>query len=406
MALSSIQKEKILQEINSGKVPIESIRNFINRGEFTLEECIEHGLEDSKVEQINLLEVEEQQEQKQFEEDAEFYAKINNDEIIIQEIQRAITDGRVTDEGLLKNTIIDENLLHRIKSYSKESHPSQHNDLDLKNGYTDIFFFGQSGSGKSCVLASLFNYGEKQGYLIDDPHSINGINYKNLLVRELRNGILPDATIADVDAVTYITTELHKEDENGKMEINPLNIIEMSGEFFSEAAKDPDVWENAIDAHGYLSNSNKKLLFFIVDYHQHTEDLYTHQATQDQDFNLILSQLDMYKKCLKNTYCVYIIVNKSDLFPDGVGDKNTYATEFFMENYKGFYTNLKSKQEKNGFSLRSLHFSLGNFIFNNSYLTEMNQECPEQLIESISKQSSRRKSKGWFNKMFESSEEL
>jgi len=77
-----------------------------------------------------------------------------------------------------------------------------------------------------------------------------------------------------------------------------------------------------------------------------------------------------------------------------------------MENYKGFYTNLKSKQEKNGFALRSLHFSLGNFIFNNSYLTEMNQECPEQLIESISKQSSRRKSKGWFNKMFESSEEL
>ena len=27
----------------------------------------------------------------------------------------------------------------------------------------------------------------------------------------------------------------------------------------------------------------------------------------------------------------------------------------------------------------------------------MNQECPEQLIESISKQASRKKSKGWFN---------
>ena len=405
MALTSIQKEAFLRRIN--EIPVASLKNKIDNNELTLDECIEHGLEESKIEELSFLKEEEEQQQQQFEEDAEFYSKINDDEIVIQEIQRAIIDGRVTEEGLLENTIIDENLLKRIKSYSKENHPSQHNDLDLKNGYTDVFFFGQSGSGKSCVLASFFNYGENQRYLIDDPHSINGINYKNLLVRELRNGILPHATQASVDAVTYITTELHKVDsEDGTKNINPLNIIEMSGEFFSSAAQDPTVWENAIDAHGYLSNSNKKLLFFIVDYHQHTEDSYSNHATQDQDFNLILSQLDNYKKCLKNTYCVYIIVNKSDLFPEDCGDKNLYAKQFFQENYRGFYTNLQAKQEKNGFELRSLHFSLGNFIFNNSYLTEMNQECPEKLIESISKQASRRKSKGWFNKMFESSEEL
>ena len=403
MALTAIQKEAFLRRIN--EIPIESLKNKIDNNELTLDECIEHGLDSSKIEQLSLLEIEEEQQQQQFEEDSEFYTSINNDEVIIQEIQRAIFDGRVTEQGLLENTIIDENLLRRIKGYSKETHPSQHNDLDLKKAYTDIFFFGQSGSGKSCVLASLFNYGEQAGYLIDDPHSINGINYKNLLVRELRNGILPAATDATVDAVTYITTELHKEND-GNIEVNPLNIIEMSGEFFSEAAKNPEIWENAIDAHGYLSNSNKKLLFFVVDYHQHTEDSFTNRATQDQDFNLILSQLDEYNKCLKNTYCVYIIVNKSDLFPDDVGDKNEFAKEFFMENYRGFYTNLKSKQEKNGFQLQSLHFSLGNFIFNNSYLTEMNQQCPEKLIESISKQASRRKSKNWFSKMFESSEDL
>ena len=399
MPLTPNQKEAILKNINN--IPVKSILSLIEeKEELTLEECMEHGLEASKIEELNLLKEEDAVIAERVQEDSAFYEKINNDEVIIQQIQGALFDGRVTDEGLLENTIIDAGLLKRIKQYSKQTHPSQHNDLPLKKGYTDIFFFGKSGSGKSCVLASLFNYAENEGYFIDDTHAINGINYKNLLVRELQNGILPDATEASVDAVTYITTELHK---NG--EINPLNIIEMSGEFFSNAAKDPTVWENSIDAHGYLSNSNKKLLFFVVDYKQYTDGEDPENSTQSQDFNLILSQLDLYEKALNNTYCIYIVVNKSDKFPEGIADENEFAKEFFMENFKGVYTNLKVKQEKNGFQLRLIHFSVGNFIFNNSYLSQMNTECPSKLIESISKQASRKKSRGWL-KMFSSSDEL
>ena len=399
MALSQIQKDAILRGIN--ELPIENINRFIEQGDLTIEECTENGIDPDKLEQVNSLKEQIIEEQEKFEEDSEFYEKINNNEMIIQEIKRALDSGKVTPEGLLENTIIDERLLRSIERYKKQTHPSQHNDLDLKKGYTDIFFFGKSGSGKSCVLASLFNYAEDQGYFIDDPHSINGINYKNLLVRELKNGILPDATEASVDAVTYITTELHKDGE-----INPLNIIEMSGEFFSSAAKDPDVWKNSIDAHGYLSNSNKKLLFFVVDYKLYTEGEDPENSTQSQDFNLILSQLDKYEKALNNTYCVYIIVNKSDKFPETEVDKNAFAKEFFMKNFKGVYTNLKAKQDTNGFQLRSMHFSAGNFIFNNSYLSQMNTECPAKLIDSISKQASRRKSGGWLSKVFSSSDEL
>ena len=230
--------------------------------------------------------------------------------------------------------------------------------------------------------------------------SIKGINYKNLLVRELKNGILPDANQASVDAVTYITTELHL---NG--DINPLNFVEMSGEFFSRAAEDPSYWEDSIDAHGYLSNSNKKLLFFIVDYNMYNEGEFS-EATQDQEINLILSQLDVYEKALKNTYCIYIIVNKSDKFPEGITNKNKFAKDFFIDNFKGVYTNLKSKQEKHGFELKSFHFSTGEFILNNSYLNAINSECPRDLIDSISKQAARRKKGGWFGKLFGDGEEL
>ena len=41
-----------------------------------------------------------------------------------------------------------------------------------------------------------------------------------------------------------------------------------------------------------------------------------------------------------------------------------------------------------------------NYIFNNSYLKAMNKECPKSVIHSIAKQSYRKKSGGWFSKLF------
>ena len=396
--LTALQKEALLKGIN--KIPVNLIKKKIDNLELTLDECIEHGLDLSKVEEIQTIKIQQEEIKEKLAEDKEFYDRINNDEIIIQEIQRALNDGRVTEEGLMNNTEINDDLLRRIKSYKKQFHPSENNDVPLVDG-TDIFFFGKSKSGKSCVLASIFNYAEVEGLFIDNPVSINGINYKNVIVRELQNGILPDSTEATEDAVTYITTELHKDGE-----VNPLNFIEMSGEFFSKAAKKPDEWDKSIDAHGYLSNSNKKLLFFIVDYQMYSDGEDTSGATQSQDFNLILSQLDNYEKALKNTNCIYIIVNKSDKFPPNVEDKDKFAKEFFMNNFRAVYTNLKAKQEKYGFQLRSFDFSVGNFVFNNSYLKEMNYECPRSVLNSIAKQTKRNSKKGWLGSMFSNNDEI
>jgi GTP-binding protein EngB required for normal cell division len=396
--LTALQKEALLRGIN--KIPVNLIKKKIDNLELTLDECIEHGLDLSKVEEIQTIKIQQEEIKEKLAEDKEFYDRINNDEIIIQEIQRALNDGRVTEEGLMNNTEINDDLLRRIKSYKKQFHPSENNDVPLVDG-TDIFFFGKSKSGKSCVLASIFNYAEVEGLFIDNPVSINGINYKNVIVRELQNGILPDSTEATEDAVTYITTELHKDGE-----VNPLNFIEMSGEFFSKAAENPDEWDKSIDAHGYLSNSNKKLLFFIVDYQMYSEGEDTSGATQSQDFNLILSQLDNYEKALKNTNCIYIIVNKSDKFPPNVTDKDKFAKEFFMNNFRAVYTNLKAKQDKYNFELRSFDFSVGNFVFNNSYLKEMNYECPRSVLNSIAKQSRRNSKKGWLGSMFSNNDEI
>jgi len=367
---------------------------LIDAAEISLDEFIEHGLDTSKVEEIQALRRKGAEIKKQMEEDQAFYDLINNDEKAIDEIQQALRSGEVTDQGLLNNTIIDENLLKRVKGFSQVLNSPENNNVPLGAG-TDIFFFGRSGSGKTCVLASVFNYAEDNGLFMDNTNSMKGINYKNLLVNELNNGVLPDATPASKDAVTYISTTLMEQDADGNPtgEESPLNFIEMSGEFFQKAAKDPDSFKDSIDAHGYLSGPNKKLLFFIVDYDMYSEG--NDRKVQSQDFQLVLQHLDKYKKALKNTLSIYIIVNKADKFPEDVVDKDDFALDFFMKNFKSVYTTLNSKREKYKFELVSLPFSLGSFIFNNSYLSAINQEWPKKLIDSIGKHSSFGKKKGW-----------
>ena len=43
-------------------------------------------------------------------------------------------------------------------------------------------------------------------------------------------------------------------------------------------------------------------------------------------------------------------------------------------------------------------------MFRNSYLSEMNYDCPKQLIKTIQHQAGRKKSGGWFDNMFDSND--
>ena len=415
---TALQREAILRRISD--VPLQSVFKFIDNSELTLDECVENGLliNDIPINQfekwikqslldldkladlgLNLSLVEEIRKSiERSEELQENYDLINDDMMIIQDIQKHLRSGGVTEEGLLEKTTIDKELLNEIKGYEKKEHPSQNNDVALIKG-TDIFFFGKASSGKTCVLASIFNYAEKEGLFIDNMVSIHGINYKNLIVNELKNSILPDSTPAEKKAVTYISTELILDGE-----ANPLNFVEMSGEFFSKAAQDPKEIMNTIDAHGYLSNSNKKLLFFIVDYKMYSDNEKSSVSSQANDFNNLVGILDGYKKALQNAYCVYIVVNKSDKFPKGTVDKNEFAKSFFMKNFKSVYANLKQKEKKHNFDLRILHYSIGNLIFKNSYLSSINDDCPKNIIQSISQQAYRKNEDSVIGKFFKSKE--
>ena len=95
-------------------MPTNIIKKHIDSGDITLEEYIESGLMESKVQEVGDLAAEEMRINRIKEENQEFYNQIENDEKEIDEIQDALNSGEIRKEGILENTYIDENLLEKI----------------------------------------------------------------------------------------------------------------------------------------------------------------------------------------------------------------------------------------------------------------------------------------------------
>lgn len=388
--LSPLQKDALLRRCN--KIPIHIIVKKIESGDISLDEFIDSGLKESAVQEVKEYDQEEDtkkrfREHYSLKEDQDFYTLINNDKIWFGSIQDALFYGIVTEKGLLENTILDEHLLKKIKN-SKNTHSVSwgHSleDVPLKDGPL-LLFFGRDGSGRTSIISSLLNYGYKNGLFINDFKDRSYNNFNDELIRRLDDRFVYLKGIPSVESITYARALLHMD---GK--VNPLNFIAMNGE--SLFVEDPHF--GGLEAKKFLSNTNKKLLFFVIDYKQYAEGEHP-ILTEESEFNYILSQLAINKKSLKNT-SIYVIVNKSDKFPEDVVDKSAFAQDFIIKNFKEVYQNLKSLQEQHGFELRSMHFSTGEFILKNSYLKTINTECPRILIDSISKQSSMRESRSWF----------
>jgi hypothetical protein len=260
----------------------------------------------------------------------------------------------------------------------------------LLNDRTDIYFFGQPASGKSCILANFFSYINKYGLFIENAHSIIGVNYKNLIQSEYDLGYLPERT---GEGVNYITFDLI--DPNNINDKYPLNFIEMSGELFDQAAIG-GVSDNNLNAKNYLNNNNRKLLFFVVDYDRHVQNTLNPDGNTPQGAKMltILSLLDQFGT-FKQTDGIYILVSKADLFPAGV-DPVQYAGDFLNSNYMSFINNCKNIKQKykSEFEIKAYPYSIGNLTLKSTYVYERDYTWAKKMIEEIVAKAFSNKPKG------------
>jgi hypothetical protein len=387
--MDRIVKQQILTAINT--LTIQDLIGFVDAKDISLAEMTEAGLRGNLLQQLEqhyksaaqIAENKEKAKQESAAKEGEILTicnQIENGKYGVQTIRNLILEGKVSEQQLLKHTSLNEELINKIKNYNKRSTDFQSwQDLPpLQLNRTDLYFFGQPGSGKSCILASIFNFCDKHGMIINNTSNHEGTKYMNQLKDEISFGILPDSTAAE--GVNYIPIELRN--LNDKKLKHPLNFIEMSGELFDQAYEG-GISENNLAAKNYLNNNNQKLIFFVLDYEMHQKSSSgANGPTQSSKMQAILALLDAMDT-LKKTDGIYIVLSKSDLFPKGI-DRNQHALDFMNNNYKSFMENCKDLKEKyrEQFKVIIYPFSIGEVKYQN-LLTTFDETSPSFICNAI-----------------------
>ena len=353
------RKNRILKSLN--QMPLDDLWDQLSSNELTLKEMEDNGLvsdllfklkerqkkveDDIIIQQKNADAEAKEKENRKLEEerkDAELSKicrAIEDGKHGVEEIREKLNEYTNLEDYLIQNSVLTKELISRIKNYSKASteFDSWEKTPSLESNRTDVFFFGQPGSGKSCVLASLFYHFEKTGIMMANMKNPVGVKYRNQLVDEISSGILPDGT--QRDKLNFIPIELRN--KTNPAITHPLNFIEMSGELFKDAARDGLDNPDLLKLKGYLDNGNRKLIFFVLDYHQHSNKVGGHNQSSFTDF---LEWLDM-SKILDKTDGIYLLLTKADLFPKEV-DPKIYALNFLDNEFLNFKENVKAKKAK------------------------------------------------------------
>jgi GTPase SAR1 family protein len=303
---------------------------------------------------------------------------IDTDNIHVRDIRNLINSDSITTDELIKESkVLDKDILEKIKSYKDlDIDYNDWKDLPpLQKNRTDLYFFGQPGSGKTCILASLFYYAHQKGLIKDNQSNREGSKYRDTLINGVKKGILAEGT--PTDGVNYIPLDLTNPTNK---RIHPLNFIEMSGEKFVNAYK-KGIKKDNIGANKYLKNNNRKLLFFVLDYLSFIKDEKS-ILSQDSMLQNVLTLLSN-DNTLDKTDTIYLILSKSDMFPKGENQLD-FAQEFVDMKLKNLKNNLKiiQKEHNNNFKIILFPYSLGEIKFR-GLLTNFDVTSPKNLIDWI-----------------------
>jgi len=389
--MKAFEKKQVLSQINTLKV--NDLIELIESGDITLDEMVAEGLSGNAVEDINRHYESKRKNTVNESEVLELCSQIERGELNVEKIKNLILSEKVTEKYLLNHTSLSQDLINKIQYYQKRPTDFRSwQDLPpLEQNRSDLYFFGQPGSGKSCILASIFYYLRQNGMIINDAHNPQGNIYRNQLTDEIEMGILPDST--QRDGVNYIPIELRN--YSNREYKHPLNFVEMSGELFDDAYQS-GINNDNLAAKKYLDNKNKKLIYFVLDYFMDNRGANAGGVSQSSKMEHILSLLDQFGTLI-NTDGIFIIISKSDLFPNNI-DRNKFAVDFLQTKYLNFYNNIKELQDKYQFEIKLYPYSIGEVKFQN-LLTEFNTQSPSEIVQDVMDYTFVSK-KPWYQRIF------
>lgn len=286
-------------------------------------------------------------------------------------IRRYLNDGSLSRTSLLDIGIPDD-IIDRLNNHDLPPEwelgktPSS-----IPDGYTEVYFWGIRGSGKTTALSAVLSTADKMGVL--EIAQGPGYNYM-LQLQNLFDGdiaTLPSGTNTDV--TQYLPFTLKKPNEKN---YRSVSLIELSGEIFQcflyKNANKPlptiQHEETFNSLLRFLQGNNRKLHFFFIDYdkgNNKDQDGYT-QANYLNAAATFFNNPE-YNIFGQTTDAIYVVTTKSDLMPGNKESRIEQVNKYLSENnFTSFVNALKAKcatHSINNGRLLATPFSLGKVYF-------------------------------------------
>ena len=266
----------------------------------------------------------------------------------------------------------------------------------IPDGYKEVYFWGGTGSGKTCALGAVLQMAEKKGYM--NIATGSGYNYANQLKNIFsHNGEADDFLPAPspVETTQYLPFSLKKINENVTRSVS---LIELSGEIFkcffyknADLQLPTQSHEDTFNSlNSFIKSNNRKIHFFFIDYDK--ENKRDGNGIMQGDYlSAAATYFENNAVFNRTTDAIYIVVTKSDLMLDqngnSISDYNqrvNFAKDYLNSNYLAFINSIKNSCKKysiNGGKLEVEPFSLGKVYF--KHICDFEGTAAEKLVDIL-----------------------
>jgi hypothetical protein len=303
-------------------------------------------------------------------------------------LQNYLTDGTVSRNDLVNYGIPDE-IIDCLDNVNSPILTLGNTPNSIPDGYTEVYFWGIPGSGKTCALAAVLSTAEKMGYL--EIAQGPGYNYTVQLKNIFSNHISFLPAASPVDTTQYLPFTLKKFDEKYARSVS---LIELSGEIFQcffyknanlslPSQQCDDTFNSLIR---FLNGGNRKIHFFFVDYDRgNNKD--ADGYTQADYLNAAATFFNDKRNNLfsKTTNAIYIVLTKSDLMDCEKKERVSQVADYLQNNnFAAFVNSLRTKCRENSINAKRIlgtPFALGKVYFQQMCVFE--DETSRNIIDIL-----------------------